>query len=148
MAETWTGDAEGAERRLTEEYDGLKRAAHRERVILWFEHDPYDQLILARVLKEIAMWDSTLVELVLLDDYPGVGRFMGLGQLPPTALRSLWERRQSVTRGMTELGTLTWTALTADDPPGPDGGHCHGYASHPRYGRGPGTAPRRAPRSP
>ena len=143
IAETWGGSAPDARKRLTDEYAALARASERERLVLWFEHDPYDQLILARVLAEIGGWQTggssgggpggngpggngsggngpsgngPTVELILLNDYPGVGRLVGLGQLPPPALRSLWERRRPVTAEMIELAGRVWAGLTAADP--------------------------------
>lgn len=41
---------ERARARQAEENAGLSRACTAERVVLWFEHDSYDQLILARLL--------------------------------------------------------------------------------------------------
>lgn len=101
-----------AEQRLT--------AAHRyERVVLWFEHDTYDQLILARCLSRLA--DGPLprhLELICIDRHPDVPRFNGLGQLEPTALAGLWPKRTPVTPGQIALGRSIWAALRQTDPTG------------------------------
>src|SRR5215467_10130803 len=43
-------------------------------------------------------------------------RFIGLGQLPPEALRLLWPRRKPVTPAQLALGNEAWLGLTSDDP--------------------------------
>ncbi len=72
----------------------LKLAAQQyERVVLWFEHDGYDQLILAKLLAYFAenvVSGKALpakLELVSINHFPGSARFIGLGQLPPEAIR-------------------------------------------------------------
>ncbi len=65
-------------------------------MVAWFEHDSYDQLILARCLAQFAETPPSRLELVTLDQYTGAMRFIGLGQLPPEALRLLWEKRTPV----------------------------------------------------
>ncbi|NQZ30882.1 MAG: DUF1835 domain-containing protein [Oceanospirillaceae bacterium] len=92
-------------------------AAGYERVTLWFEHDTYDQLILARIL---ATFDSkqtpAVLEIVSLNEFPGTGRFIGLGQLPPEALRVLWSKRKPVTASHLSLGAQVWAALCCPTP--------------------------------
>lgn len=100
--------AEAALRRAAQDY---------ERVVLWFEHDSYDQLILARCLAHFAAAAPRRLELISPGRYPGSMRFIGLGQLPPEALRLLWdEARQPVTRTMLEAGEVAWAALRRPDP--------------------------------
>jgi hypothetical protein len=98
-------------------------AEHYERIVLWMEHDCFDQLILARVLAHFAVSSRPRVlELVGVNHFPGRGvdgmplRFIGLGQLPREALRLLWDRRREVTREQLELGLKTFEALRLDDP--------------------------------
>jgi Domain of unknown function (DUF1835) len=102
--------------RLTAEYEGLARAADHDRVVLWFEHDSYDQLILARVLAAFAERQPRILELICIDRFPVVTRFKGLGQLSPVALRSLWESRRPVTTAQLRLGTAVWHALREPSP--------------------------------
>ena len=104
--------------KLAAEADGLESAAcDYARVVLWFEHDTYDQLILARVLAHFAERQTPAVlEMVTTDRYPGIDRFLGLGQLPPEALRALWETRTPVTDVQLDLGRRVWAALRAPEP--------------------------------
>ena len=105
--------------KLEEEEEGLAQAAGYERVVLWFEHDSYDQLILARVLAAFSeMQGRPRIELVSTDSFPGAVRFIGLGQLPPEALHMLWASRTGVTEAQLALGARIWPALRSDDPTG------------------------------
>jgi len=115
---------------------GLRTAAARyERVVLWFEHDPYDQLILARCLAEFAECPPLRLELVSPARFPGGARFIGLGQLPPEALRLLWTGRQPVTAAALAAGRPAWDALRAPDPRPLANLARQGTASIPQLGR-------------
>ncbi|MDR3539296.1 MAG: DUF1835 domain-containing protein [Acetobacteraceae bacterium] len=94
----------------------LDAAPAYERIVLWFEHDSYDQLLLARALARFAAAQPRHLDLVCVDAFPGGQRFIGLGQLPPEALRLLWARRQPVTPVQLDLGVAVWAALQAPDP--------------------------------
>jgi hypothetical protein len=87
-----------------------------ERVVLWFEHDSYDQLILARCLAQFAELSPPHLELISPGNYPGGMRFIGLGQLPPEALRLLWEERTPVAAEALRAGRAAWSALCSPDP--------------------------------
>jgi hypothetical protein len=103
--------ARGEERRL--------EAASRDyaRVVLWLEHDRYDQFVLLRCLAWFAEHGAPpRLELVGPSDFPGMTRFVGLGQLPPEALRLLWESRQPVRPEHLAFGLRAWNAFRAADP--------------------------------
>ena len=88
-----------------------------ERVVIWSEFDCYDQLVLLRLLAHFAAHRSpTRLELINVGAFPGAARFIGLGQLPPEALRMLWTTRRPVTPGQLSLGLHGWTAFTSEDP--------------------------------
>lgn len=88
-----------------------------DRVVLWMEHDSWDQLVLVRLLAHYATAPRPrALELIAVDDFPGDARFIGLGQLPAEALRLLWSTRQPVTASQLALGAGAWGALTSDDP--------------------------------
>jgi hypothetical protein len=108
---TALADARDEERRLA--------AASRdyERVVLWLEHDRYDQFVLLRCLAWFAEHGAPpRLELVGPRDFPGATRFVGLGQLPPEALRLLWERREPIRSQQLELGVRAWQHFRAQDP--------------------------------
>ncbi len=103
--------------RLDAESSGLASAGRYERVVLWFEHDPYDQLILARILARLAEPPRpAALEMICVDRFPLVERFTGLGELSAVELRSLWSTRKPVVDTQFALGTEVWTALREPDP--------------------------------
>lgn len=96
---------------------GLRNAAKKyERVVLWFEHDSYDQLVLVRCLAQLAEQPPHRLELISVNNYPGAARFIGLGQLPPEALRLLWQARQPVSHQQLVLGRSLWTMVCSANP--------------------------------
>jgi uncharacterized protein DUF1835 len=117
---------EDAERPLVYEavLDGLRRDEQRlhesfeyERVIIWSEADCYDQLVLLRLLAHYAANQRPpRLELINVRDFPGSRRFIGLGQLPPEALRLLWQERQPATLAQLSIGLAGWKALASADP--------------------------------
>jgi hypothetical protein len=104
--------------RVGDTYWKLARAPKEyERIVLWFEHDLYDQAALARVLASFATRKQLpRIELIEIDRHPGVGRFIGLGQLSPTQLLKLWPRRERVGARQIALGRQVWAALQAPTP--------------------------------
>jgi len=104
-------------RELTSAEEKLRTAAaHYDRVVLWFEHDTYDQLILARCLAQFAETTPARLELVSATHFPGAMRFIGLGQLPPEALRLLWSEREQVSDRQLRAGASVWKMLRSEDP--------------------------------
>jgi hypothetical protein len=101
---------------LRAEQDLCSAAQHYERVVMWFEHDSYDQLILARCLAQFSETRPRRLELVSVDRFPGGMRFIGLGQLPPEALRLLWGRRHTVSEPQLHAGRAVWDMLRSPDP--------------------------------
>jgi hypothetical protein len=101
----------GADRELAASADRY------ERVVIWTEHDSHDQLSLIRCLAQFARSrPPRVLELVSVNHFPGSRRFVGLGQLPPEAMRLLWQRREQVGAPQLSLGAAAWSAVTADDP--------------------------------
>jgi hypothetical protein len=114
---TGTDSDQALQGRLEEERE-LQESVHGfERIVLWMEHDTYDQLVLVRSLAHYAtLRTCPALELVNVDRVPGSIRFLGLGQLPPEALRLLWEQRRPVAENQLSLAAKTWSALTNEDP--------------------------------
>ncbi|TMF45053.1 MAG: DUF1835 domain-containing protein [Chloroflexi bacterium] len=92
-------------------------AAHQE-VILWFEHDLYDQLQLIQLLDWFSRQDRTTstISLICINAFPGIAHFLGLGQLNASQLRSLYETRRPLTEGTFTLGSEAWKAFCSPDP--------------------------------
>jgi len=101
------------------EWDAALEAFHRhDEVVLWFEHDLFDQLLLIRHLAWFARQSlgSTRLTLICVGTYPGIEPFMGLGQLNPDQFASLFDTRAAITPEQMELGRGAWEAFTSPDP--------------------------------
>jgi hypothetical protein len=75
-------------------------------VVLWFEHDLYDQLQLVQALD--ALGDRPDVALAQADDH--------LTSLPPDALHALGEQRHAVTADERGGARRAWAAFRGGDP--------------------------------
>jgi hypothetical protein len=103
---------------LRQQYANLEQARDYDAVYLWFEHDSYDQLILARLLDFFSEAEHrpTNLRLISITHYPGVKIFNGIGQLPPEALRVLWEEFRDVSPAQLVLGQRAWAAVCSPTP--------------------------------
>jgi hypothetical protein len=99
--------------------DVIDDQASYDELVLWYEHDLFDQLNLIQLLTRIgqrAASDHKPVTLICIDRFPGHPRFKGLGELSALELGSLLETRQPVSAGQYELAARAWDAFRADDP--------------------------------
>lgn len=87
-----------------------------QRIVLWVEHDNYDQLMLIRSLYLLSYPNINKVEIIEVSTFPGRERFIGLGQLPPEALRSLWNSRKVVTTEHIVSAIELWKAFCSESP--------------------------------
>lgn len=97
---------------------GLARSLAEDEVVLWFEHDMFDQAILARLLAWYADSPSLprRLSIVTAGSHPAVPRFIGLGNLNASQLMELFARRIPIGAGALALGREIWAAWTAPDP--------------------------------
>jgi hypothetical protein len=84
-------------------------------VVLWFEHDLYDQLQLLDVLA-LAQTEHADPELIVIGSFPGKPSFAGLGELTAGELETLWPSRRRAGPGSGEAATTAWAALRAPEP--------------------------------
>jgi hypothetical protein len=89
-----------------------------EEVVLWFEHDLYDQLQLIQLLHWFSRqdWAGTRLSLICIGAFPGVAKFYGLGQLSAEQIASLYPTRTWVTDAQLALGRRAWQAFCSPDP--------------------------------
>jgi hypothetical protein len=106
--EVWDDDVEQA----------LSGEGSRDEIVLWYEHDLFDQLLLVRLLALVArhVGPRPALSLVSIDAHPAVPRFKGLGQLTPDQLAALFATRAAITGPMITLGHDAWAAYSAPDP--------------------------------
>jgi hypothetical protein len=90
-------------------------SAERHDVVLWFEHDLFDQLELIRTLDLVAHLRPR-ASLICIDRFPGIDRFIGLGQLTADQLATLEGTGVPVTAGHFQLATDAWRAFRSPDP--------------------------------
>jgi hypothetical protein len=120
LAESGYDDYESCLAALTRWDRTLEDYRSYDEVILWFEHDLFDQLLLIRVLDGFAGRNlgGTELSLVCIGEFPGVVPFHGLGDLAPHQMASLLDRRQRVNEGQKLLARDAWRAFCAPDPSG------------------------------
>jgi hypothetical protein len=118
----------------TEEYAGTFNDLRRSRqtieahdaydeLVLWFEHDLFDQLNLIQLLTWIRrrLPDRKVVSLVCIGAFPGHPRFKGLGELTPDELAPLVETRQRVNEAQYTQAEAAWSAFRSATPEALDG---------------------------
>jgi Domain of unknown function (DUF1835) len=95
----------------------LKDANAEDQIVLWFEHDLYDQLQLLQLLDWFAEHPlQGKLSLLCIGAHPDFADFSGLGQLTPAQLAALFPQRHAVTEAELALGRAAWTAFRAPDP--------------------------------
>src|SRR5262249_12137265 len=99
-------------------YDqGVDEAAGAEELILWFEHDLFDQLALIRLLSRLARRGlPAQLTIVSIDRHPEIPNFLGLGELRPEQLAELWPRRTPLSRDALDEAITAWIAVTSAQP--------------------------------
>jgi DNA-binding transcriptional MerR regulator len=84
-------------------------------VVLWFEHDLYDQLQLLDVLA-LAHTQQATPELIVIGSFPGKPSFAGLGELTASELETLWPSRRRAEPAALEAAASAWAAVQAPEP--------------------------------
>ena len=96
----------------------IDEAARADEVVLWFEHDLFDQLNLIWLLDALAGAGTPerRVRLVVIGEHPEVAPFHGLGQLSPAQLLALFPDRQPLTTRGRRRGAGRVADVCAPDP--------------------------------
>ena len=96
----------------------LLRSTAFEELVLWFEHDLFDQLNLIHLLDRLgsATARAPRVSLVCIDQFPGHPQFKGLGELRPDDLASLFATRRPVGVAQYALARRAWHAFRSPTP--------------------------------
>jgi hypothetical protein len=90
--------------------EAITRFRDHEEVVLWFEHDLFDQLQLIQILDWFSPQDRapTRISLISVERY--------LGPMPPEQLVPLFATRHTVTVAEFETAQTAWTAFCSPDP--------------------------------
>jgi hypothetical protein len=98
--------------------DVIERYEAYDELILWFEHDLFDQLNLVQLLTWIRerLPAAKPVSLVCIGSFPGRPAFKGLGELTPSELAPLIESRQRVSDAQYTVAARAWQAFREPTP--------------------------------
>jgi hypothetical protein len=88
----------------------IHAAREQDEVVLWFEHDLYDQLQLLQILDCFATAKARPAKLSLIN----IDRY--LGALHPSELEPLFESRRPVSEDQLETAATAWKAFRAPEP--------------------------------
>ena len=96
----------------------IDASATYDELVLWYEHDLFDQLNLIQLLDRLATQRPRppLVSLISIGTFPGHAAFKGLGELTPGELAPLFGTRQPVTEAQSSLAVRAWSAFRSADP--------------------------------
>lgn len=84
----------------------FRRAGEHDEIVLWFEHDLYDQLQLVQVLD--GLYGQARVSIICEAEY--------LGRMAPERAAELFELRSPVTKRHYNEARAAWTAFRSPDP--------------------------------
>ena len=81
---------------LEHQYQKLAAAVDAH-IVLWFDACLFDQSMLAHILACMFQQGIVNADLLCIDAFPGIAPYHGIGQLSPSQLASVYDRRQPVT---------------------------------------------------
>jgi len=89
-----------------------------DELLLWYEHDLFDQLNLIQVLSWLPMPVRVAVRasLVSIAAYPGHPRFKGLGELSPAEIASLVDKRRPIGTAEFVIAEAAWQLFREPTP--------------------------------
>jgi hypothetical protein len=96
----------------------VRQWADFEEIVLWFEHDLFDQLQILEILAHFAgvALGATRLRMLCIDRHPEVPGFRGLGELNAEQVKALEGQETPVTEAQLALAARAWTAFRAPDP--------------------------------
>lgn len=121
LAECGYGDYDRCLADLTEWDRALESYRSFDEVVIWLEHDLFDQLQLLRLLDWFGSREDLgrrRLSLICIGAFPGIEPFHGLGQLSPEQMASLLDRRVPVSEKQIFLARHAWRAFCSPEPIG------------------------------
>ena len=116
LAEVNSGSEVRIRRNLARRDTTLRAHGSHDEVVLWFEHDLFDQLQLLQLLDFFSKEPERLLTIIQIDRHPEVQPFQGLGQLTGPQLAALFPTRVPVTRETLDAGNRAWHAFRSPEP--------------------------------
>ena len=108
LASSGWGEVDAIEADLVARDERLARAVDQGHpIVLWFEHDLFDQLQLLQILSALAGAPPGQLELIQSNTY--------LGSLGPHELEHLWPTREAVSETSLEQASRVWDAVCDGD---------------------------------
>ncbi len=113
-AQGW-GSLESVAKSFAERDELLMTFREHDEIVLWFEHDLYDQLQLIQILD----WfnerhrEATKLSLICIGEFSGIDQFRGLGDLNAQQMASLFPMRHAVTRKEIFTAHYAWQMFTS-----------------------------------
>jgi hypothetical protein len=108
IAEAGWGEAAAVAASFRERDDRLKAAGDEDEIVLWFEHDLYDQLQLIQLLDWFAHHPVRRLTLVCEPEY--------LASLPRSRAAQMFAARKPVTARQLDLAEAAWLAFRSPHP--------------------------------
>lgn len=104
------GPAEAIKQDFIERDNVLKSFEDYDKIILWFEHDLYDQLQILQLLDFFNQNrpESSNLSMICIDQY--------LGTLSPEEMAALYTHKKPVTDKQLELSSIAWSAFRSKTP--------------------------------
>jgi hypothetical protein len=85
-------------------------------IVLWFEHDRFDQTMLMYLLNELSKKEFKNLSMVTINEYPGINPFYGLGQLSSQQLAELfYKKKQSISVEQMNEAITGWRAYISEN---------------------------------
>jgi hypothetical protein len=108
IASAGWGSLHDIEKQFAERDAAVRDAGRHEEVVLWFEHDLYDQLQLIQLLDWFAVHPHPKLSLVCEAEY--------LGTMTPARAADLFGQRHSVSAAQLTAGSSAWGAFGCANP--------------------------------
>ena len=93
----------------------LNNISKKEEIVLWFEHDKFDQTMLMYLLTELSSKGFGKLSMISINQYPGIYPFHGLGQLSSEQLLALIDHKKEITMEQIREAVSGWSAYNSKD---------------------------------
>lgn len=89
-----------------------------DEIVLWFDHDLYDQLQLLQIINWFSEQKAGFppIYLICISRYPGIKIFLGIDTLNTEQLRNLYQQKSELTIAQVTVCQQVWHAFTSQRP--------------------------------